>query len=251
MYFNRHSFLGGATAIALMVILPYPCFAAVIVPGDTADAYVEFRPATSAFQVLGTGEQNAHVGTRFISGTDRNQAVILVFQLPVNRPADSQVVSASLGFFLSQINSPTAGVDLLGLRWSNSSNVLVSDYATGPTLIQSNILTTDMAIGARQTSASGNNQLAAWLNDVYDQGAQASDYVFLQFKYAGVLPSGVNANYRVDMADNNDPNRRPVLTFDFVIIPEPGTMTLLALGGVLLSLIRYRRMVHTNSGARN
>lgn len=238
----RHALCLVATLGALALCTPSP--AAVIV-GDAADAGVQYVPSTDILSIQDLNSQNAHIGNRFVNDVDRYRVVVYVFELAENRPDDFVVSSSSfLRFNLSgkdNVGSLSYNVDLRGLRWGASNTVLTSDYALGPTLLQSSIITSSTPNGLIQTSEEGSSKLASWLNAAYNQGATAGDYVFLQLTFDDTPTGGLINSYRVDLAGNNTEANRPILSLDFTPLPEPTTAAMVLMGaGSLLWLRGFR-----------
>jgi hypothetical protein len=241
---RSESVLLAATLILCCVVGPMQ--AAVIV-GDPADANIEYRSALGTYTVRNPTEQDAHIGNRS-NNVDAPvfRKAVFVFQLAEERPENFRVSSASsLQFrFAGGDNFPlmTYSTDLYGLRWSSSNTVLTNDYFSGPNLLQSGIITTATAFPSTVTTdESGSAKLGAWLNSVYEQGAGAGDYVFLQLSYSSTPPLGSFNSYRVDLASNSTEANRPILTLDFTPLPEPTTAVMVLLGaGSLLWLRRVR-----------
>ena len=121
---------------------------------------------------------------------------MLPFQLPNFGPVDNPFLSTALGVHVFEKGSATiTNVDLYGVRVDPTPDLLATDYYSGSavdptaTLIQQGFLTPDSPADAPAapnnfTDASGDAALLSYLNDSYDGGANAGQYVFLRLSYA-------------------------------------------------------------------
>lgn len=153
-----------------------------------------------------------------------DQCVVLVFPLPDLN--GESISSASLS--LDYKSSWPGGSDpfpkhlqLYGSRYDGSSTVQESDYAfkstvpVGGTLLQADLATLTQSSGdwaSLTTSTTGEIALGGWLQQQYDDGASAGDYVFLTVALDGNTVNLVSVALSEDTAYNP-----PVLN----IVSEP------------------------------
>lgn len=136
---------------------------------------------------------------------------------------------------------PNYNVDLYGLsRVATLPDVLPADYFSGPAdatsaLLQNNYLdpTSPGNRAVVHTDASGDTSLAAWLNTMYADGANAGKYVFLRLNPDGVQGALPWSGYQVMTAGAGGADEKPVLSYS-VIVPEPSALALLGLGALAL-----------------
>ena len=89
------------------------------------------------------------------------------------------------------------------------------------------------------TDQTGNGNLLTFLRDVYDSGAQGSDYAIVRLNFDSAPAASPRERYEVASADFAGGSYAPTITLE--VIPEPATLSLLALGG--LAMVWRRRTV--------
>lgn len=180
-------------------------------------------------------KDNLRVG-RWGGGDYRN--AVFVFQLPALGGGET-VESAQFNVGYWEVKgagpAPTFGVDAGVLRVNASPNVQSSDYSGG-TLLQSNFvttLTTESFGGYTGLNSTGQNTLGTYLASNYLAGS----YVFISLKAnAAVTVDHGYHFFTADMASAGDFKPQLVLT---TVIPEPASLSLLALGA--MGLMRRKR----------
>lgn len=219
-------------AFAFMLVLGMALRAqADLITADSGDGTVD---ATS---VVDTGSFNAQAGQLV---TDR--AFIIPFLLPT-LGAGEIFATADLRLMLFGSGGVTFNADVYGLgRLSAVSSILAADFYIGAsdataTLIQDDFFTpTSPGLGTPVNSdATGDANLAAWLNTQYSSGANAGQFVFIRVN-ADVNPTG---DFRFDVLTQNagGATEKPLITYT-AMVPEPGTAMLLLFG--LLACRRWR-----------
>jgi hypothetical protein len=184
---------------------------------------------------------NNNAGPAAVGKASEDEFIVYPFALPA-LPAGEMVGSASVTFWLEEIiGTPDFDVSLWALdRVSAASTPLASDYEGSGTLLKSDFATT---ASTEATTFSGNS-LASFLNDAYDSNA-AGDYVFLRLSRSdgGAFAGGLiepNTAFEFGTVDNNSVFRRPKLTIETTVIPEPASVTLVLVGTGLLAMRRRR-----------
>lgn len=194
----------------------------------------------------------------------RTAALIMYFELP-EVGAGQYITDATFSInHIEVIGSPDYGVDLYGLGYSagapfipSTASEVESFFYAGDTadtragqniaevaLIQSDFLDGESP-GWIENSAAATVDLVAFLNSLYDAGAEAGDYAILRIS-SRFLNDGSDADNRAFNDrytfnhgwDDNDVDDRPLLSITG--IPEPSTLVLLGLGGLLL--MKRRRL---------
>jgi hypothetical protein len=204
-----------------------------------AGAMVKGPPASVTVTPLAPGEWGATIGEFYGEG----QAWVMPVQLPtlgegkVFAGADLQIFLQGLGGGGHNFN-----IDLYGLsRIADTADVIPADFYIGgydsaATLLQDNLLTPSSATGS--VYHTGGNELSDtvlvnWFNGLYNSGANAGKFAFVRFNpdrdYAG---GWAWMSYVVTTLYAGGANERPVITFSET--PEPATLLLLGLGGLVL-----------------
>jgi len=214
------------------------------------------------------------VGTAGTALQSRYAAVHEVFFVLPERPAGFTVDTASsLAVYLtSKMGTPTFNIDVWGLGYKAAATYSTSDYMdvdgddnpkTGGGLsahapqrrevlfsdttdlgaaygIASRIKVIDDLFTSASTDAAyasdGGAALAAYLNSLYDAGAVAGDVVVFRLNPdAGLTPTSTNLRYNLGALETTQPAQ---LTINFVAVPEPAGLGLLALGGLVVGFRR-------------
>lgn len=169
-----------------------------------------------------SGKNNARVG----NGADSSTRTVLVmpFQLP-ELPAGYSVASASLSLNLeawSNWSGQLANADLFGIGIVSASAVpnATDTYVNGSNpssnsdayLISDNMLTASLintSSGSGQTIPVTSGDFASFVQDLYDGGAEAGDYVFLTLAHDNALT--LQRYFELSTA-NSTAHSKPVLT---------------------------------------
>lgn len=177
-----------------------------------------------------------NVGAIGNTGTN-NQVGVVAFEVPILASGET-FDTASLTFTYTGNNGaePTDfNVDLYGLNRSpvnDGSGGIASDYFEGPLDLSNTLIANDFVTSADDptvnisTTGFENTALVAFLNA---NPTTASDpFVLFRLNADGDVSEGGKRNFQ--FADN------PTLTFTTTtgVIPEPASMALLGLGGLLL-----------------
>jgi hypothetical protein len=205
----------------------------IIVPRGYGDTLMASKAdgSVNSNTVVNTAHWAADVGRET---TDR--AYIIPFQLPTLGVGNG-FTAADLRLHLYANSASGFNADVYGLtRISASSNILASDFFIGAsdetaTLIQDDFFTPSSSTDPTNTDATGDANLAAWLNVQYDGGANAGQYVFLRVN-VDALPSG-NSKYYVLTADAGLATEYPLLTYTAAPYtpPPPREIALIGLAG--------------------
>ena len=226
--------MGLAATAAVMMVAGLA--RADLIASDSADGTV------NASSVIDTGSFNAQAGTL---GTER--AYIIPFLLPTLGVGEG-FVEADLRLMLFGQNSSGFNADVYGLtRVAATPDIAAGDFYIGPldlsaTLIQDNFFTTSSpGLGTPVNSdATGDANLASWLNTQYDNGANAGQYVFLRVG-VDASPTG---DFRYDVLTQNagGATEKPLITYTPGVVPEPSTALLVGLAGLgVWGRLRRRR----------
>ncbi len=202
----------------------------------------------SHYQDLGISVDgtNNHVSDKLTRVGNRSNlaqitAAVYVFELPELQVGQS-IIDAVFAVGLDRTrNGPQFDVDLYGLGYRSAATVNVTDdYYAGafdedPNAVglQSGFLTPDIAVGGEIYESVN---LASYLNELYQAGAQAGDYVFLRLN-PNVTSAGNYVSYEVAMSTYETVEMRPTL---YVTVPEPSTTAGL-FGVAALGLVVVRR----------
>ena len=157
---------------------------------DFADLSLKFDRTTNANAGSnGPGESQLNVG-KSGAGAGFDRAAVVVFQLPDLGNVVDPFGSATFGAYLVQASETSANGDLYGLGRRESPDVQDDDYygrdnipdPTDATLIQDNYLTpTGLVLNSLvNTSTTGSQALADYLNAQYEGGVGIGQYVFLR-----------------------------------------------------------------------
>ncbi len=219
-----------------------PGASAAVMNGLTDDARVRTNPATSsdpndAF-VHSTTSTTSQAG--FGGSPAAFNATVLVFQLPT-LAAGEYFASATLNISANKNETPAFNGDLYGLDRRASATVVGTDFFAGSndtrafaTKLQDSILTPSLSttMTALTTDATGSLNLLDYLNAQYDGGTGAGEFVFLRLNIDTATHENTTNRYEVGTADNATPSLRPFI--EFTVIPEPASLALMGLGGLLM-----------------
>ena len=214
---------------------------------DANDGFIEVRdtlPPTSPWpQVHGDtfGNFRAAIGEWYGAGLT---AAVLPFQLPDFGAVANPFTSADFGVMLFQTGGGTTvtDIDLYAVRTDASPLIATTDYYNGSaidssaTLIQESFLTPASPVGFvgapnNNTDAGGDAALLSYLNDAYDGGNGAGQYVFLRLSYAGDDFATAYDGYSITLREAGQEGEWPVINYNAV--PEPAAASLCALGSLI------------------
>ena len=221
------------------------------VTGDGADR----APGENGWNKNWVGEPYLRVGRDY---DDDFYSMVYVFELP-ELPDGEFVDTAGLSFYVHDINHfgsqhlDGKGIDLYGVRMASSAGVELDDFFSGSFAatgnngvgIQESIVFTNTGqpdhtgTGWHQTDPTGSANLGSWLQGLYDDpgyNPAGDNFAFLRLSDQGnITTSGRFWEVRTANAGSSSV---PVLTIE-TAIPEPASVSLLALAG--LSLFRRLR----------
>ncbi|MFQ3670492.1 MAG: hypothetical protein SNJ84_03430 [Verrucomicrobiia bacterium] len=205
--------------------------------------------ADSTLRPVSEPDELVRAGTSSTNG----RAIVIPFQLPT-LGAGETFASAQLSLTLMEIGpsritgspgsggiTPTYSLDLYGLNHRSSSSVLGGDFyqgatpQSGVTLVQAAFITPSTTLGTVTLSGAA---LLDYLNNQYDNGANAGQWIFLRLSPNSGPVTSLDQRYRISMADySNPPNpwSAVIPQIEYTVIPEPGVTSLLVLG--FLSLL--------------
>lgn len=209
---------------------------AVVIDGDLFDTS---GVGSGPWEVIKNPEINDEmkIGKSDVVGEPNLTNAILPFQLPA-RPSGKTVVDAQLSVFVSFGRQWTnATIDLYGLPYQSTNTIYSADYYSGTygdnqngrnavgleenILVKSNPLS--MYDTQRWVSTTNNTAIATFIDDQYDAGAVAGDWVFFRFSVNNavvigyhyfVIDGGDGQGYNVDGSYNSTP-KPSVLKMDF------------------------------------
>lgn len=187
-------------AVAFVATLAGPA-SALDVFSDPGDGFIEFRGAGGPWPAVhpsfdGSGGEGffMNIGEWFGDGLT---SAIMPFELPNLGSVEDPFLTASLGVHLFEIGTAQAtNVDLYAVRTDSTPALASTDYYSGSAfdpnalLLQEDFLTpaSQPANPAEPnifTDSSGDAALLTYLNDTYDGGAGAGQFVFLRLSYGG------------------------------------------------------------------
>lgn len=233
--------------IAALGILSTLLAGATALPAATlplsAGATAVFNAGSSSVDVTPETDYAADVGEYYSYG----RSYIVPVLLPASLPAGSVFTSADLRFRdWGRFGNSTLdfNVDLYGLtRVAATDAVLATDHYAGPVDVGATMIQNDYITPAstppedHHTDTLGDSVLSVWLNVVWAGGANAGQYAFLRLSPDKADGTYSWTGYTVLTTLAGYEEERPMLSY--TLVPEPGTMTLLALAGV--AALRRRR----------
>lgn len=213
----------------------------ITIPGDIGDGVVDVNGLPQDFFLpqlrVGVGGNNV-----------RGLAVIFFFALPTV-PSPASIVGAQLDIAYLGISQGSPGVfvppefnvDLFGIGARSSPTILGSDYHDG-----SASLSTDMLIAERFVTPStlpgtlqaADSSLLDFITSLYQpDGTPTAAYVVFRANPDVDLPpfSGRLRGYELASANNASEAFVPRLSLTVASVPEPGTLTLIVVGAVVLT----------------
>ncbi len=227
------------------------------VDGDTSDRSVDSDNTFGNW----AGQPTERIGRAASGGLRRNH--IMVFELP-QLPSGEQVIDADLKVTLVGGNDFGAlfqtGVDLYGVRLDASGTVATSDFYAGSYAVsgnngvglQENLVYQPNSfnsgfdpalLGDHHTDPTGDANLAAWLQSLYDDpgyNSSGTNYAFLRLSGQGNI-GGDFRYFEFGTANNSTAANRPVLQITSgAVIPEPSSLGLIGVAVGLLALRRRR-----------
>ena len=193
--------------------------------GDASDSMVRYRSDTGATEIFGLTDTSLHIGQRTNNGNELFNVGVIVFQLP-EVPPGKEIDEIKLRIAHAGrdgISSINYDVDLRGIRHNSNNTVLTSDYADSGELLQESIITPDTTPPVYiETNNAGTTNLTNWIKDLYDNGAEAGDYVFIKLQFSEEPDDLNNINsYRILSGDNTENDNKPQLLVEYSGEAEP------------------------------
>ncbi len=212
-----------------------------VISSNVADTYIGLNKDGNP-TVGWNGDAEIIVGDDNPDSSKDAVAAIFMFELP--DLAGEFISDAKLDFTItgSDWMSSTAKLDLYGLRYASTTQVLTTDYGFGPEPGNGVLIQDDLYAGFGGdmnfpifVSAEGST-LVDFLSDLYQNGAVGGDYVFFRLNL-----DAMSANpARIASASYADPAYRPSLTI--TTVPEPSTYAaLFGLGALGFAILRRRK----------
>ena len=234
-----------------LVLSLAPSLKADVILADGLDASA--RTDTAGAQGGGVfGLQNPN-GTqirvgRFTTGDGIAVSAVYVFELPDLGATVDPFLSADLEFTFLGGDGPTGAnlptdynADLYGIDSRGAGTVVpADDFFAGPgpdpnaVLFQEDILTPTTATG-RINSV----DISSYLNDQYDGGTGAGEFVFLRFSPDYDPSTIVDSREGYLIASATNATAAPVINFT-TAVPEPSSVAVLLLGVSVISSRRRR-----------
>ena len=222
--------------------------AVFVVPADSGD-FESLSDGTTSNGVSGA----LRVGSRTLNSSATPTAAnpIFPFALPALGPGET-VLAATLSVLTKTqtSNLPVANADLYGLPHDPAPlDPTGSYYFAGPddttagvTKLQDNYLVP--ADGAAADTRKVSVDISAYIQSLYDAGAQPGDFALLRMSYDQPVNLDAHNRYLVwskqaTGTTDNPPERWPLL--EITTIPEPATFGILAAGASLGAFARRRR----------
>lgn len=187
------------------------------------------------------------VGTRTTGASGTTVSAIFPFALPALAPGET-ITSATLRLttFAQTTNLPVANADLYGLPYhaapmaSDAANYYSgpNDPTPGVTKLEDDFLTPADVDGNEVPFDSVD--IASFVQSLYTAGAQPGDFALFRLSYDQPVDTAVHNRYQIWASGATDSAQLPTLSITTTSVPEPASLSLLALGATTL-LARRRR----------
>lgn len=214
-----------------------PSASALEVFSDPGDGFIEFRTDVGVWPQVhpsfdGSGGEGFFMNVGEWFGTGLTSA-IMPFELPNLGTVVDPFETANLGVHLFEIgNANITPIDLYAIRTAATPELFATDHYTGATfdpsaiLIQEDFLTPSSVVSSPAepnnfTNAAGDAALLSYLNDAYDGGTGAGDFVFLRLSWASddELAAGFDAYKITSRNAGGGDGDYPVLTLTTDSLP--------------------------------
>ncbi len=195
-----------------------------------------------ATAITGLTETTARTGRGGVSGVTYTVVnSVFVFQLPTLAPFEV-FDSATLTLTLDNAQNNGFNIDLYALGRRASNAVQLGDFYMGTLDVTDATRLVDNLIPSGTPPAAGtkyNVDVLSYLTTQYAGGAGAGQFIFFRTSpdtQSSVVASQTQSSFR--MADHNTAGDRPIINYTTSIIPEPASLALLAMGGLMLTFRR-------------
>lgn len=239
------------TALSAVLVSAVSSVDAATIFADEADGQLELRSEWNPQDpvVQDTTGWSLGVGEWWGSGL---LTTVIPFELPNLGAVADPFTAVDFGVRVDRIGDATVtDLDLYAVRTDASPTILASDWYNGAdpdpsaTLLQTSFLTPsstqgDITPGVKEpnnfTDAAGDAALLSYMNSAYAGGAGAGDFVFLRLSYGSDdYATGWDA-YTMNSRNEDVEGKFPRITYE--AIPEPATLGLLGLSGLVLWIRR-------------
>ena len=238
-------------AVVSLVLMPFQVSAETLeIKSHTADGSANLNGIPGQH-----GDTQAYLVAGMSGEPIEPRSAIMFFELPtVDDPND--LISADLRLYYvlgGEGNDADDGADVWGLGYQNAPSIdhawyhaSEMDAGAGVNVPTRTKIQDDIICGVSpsenqyySTDQTGDGNLLAFLRDVYDSGAQGGDCAIVRLNFDSAPAASPRERYEVASADFAGGSYVPAITLE--VIPEPVTLSLLALGG--LAMVWRRRNV--------
>ena len=230
---------------ALLLTVSLPTFAsAALVTGNIADQEIYASPPHKF-----VGQSTARIGLGGASAA--NAQFVIPFALPTLMAGES-IDTSEFTFDLTAVASfgaDLSDMNVYGIQSSASAAVTDSDFLdvtslpSGAVLIQASIATRTSTLGQITTDATGNANLASWVQSLYDGGASGGDFAFIGLALSDPGATSTFRYYTAATANTAIANQ-PTLDITVSAVPEPSSLLMLGLGAMAFA---YRKRSKKNA----
>ncbi len=181
--------------------------------------------------------------------TNMGHALVLVFALPT-LPSGESITEADLQLNVVSKNGPFGGdpnynIDAYGVRTSNSSSVLVSDFFMDANDVSATKIQEDMlswlSSGAGIHNTTNDAAVGAWLSTLYTGDTPNDTYAFIRLN--GDVPvTSLPANRYFNISTGDGSTNAPLLsiTTAAAAVPEPSAFAFFGLTSLAVLVFRKK-----------